>query len=442
VGYLGYYFAWMALSYLIREPRLLVGLLVLWFVRGLLPPPGAIFGALGRAGRLREQVKVNRANITARRDLATIYLSLLRPRRALPLLEEGLLLAPDDAELMYLCGVALHRSGRHDEALVRLLAAIERDGRLRHGHPYFVAGETLLSLKRWDDAADAFERYLDFNSSDVAAHTFLARAYAGGKDSAAARKWLLAGLATWHGLPGAMKRRQLGAYLRAQWARIAVLKDPGALAVALLLVALCLGLARAVYPLAAQLWQPDEGEELLEKLQKSAQKCGTQQTGDFAGAYEALPELPEDNPTSPGIAKMEPATKRRLLQAMAGQYADFRIEKDRILSGRHVVQEFCLTRVIARTPQSLHAEAVLRFRRGVAGQARVTEHASGGASAGASPDADEEGDDDGVAEQLGDARATAMFDIRLDRGAETTRFRFALLDQPLSATAVTLRRLP
>ncbi len=102
MGYLGYYFVWLGFSYLIREPWLLVGLLVLWFVRGLLPPPGALFGALGRAGRLREQVRLNRANITARRDLATVYLSLLRPRRAIPLLEEGLVLAPQDAELMYL----------------------------------------------------------------------------------------------------------------------------------------------------------------------------------------------------------------------------------------------------------------------------------------------------------------------------------------------------
>lgn len=400
MGYLGYYFAWIALSYLIREPRLLVGLLVLWFLRRLLPPPGAIFGALGRAGRLREQVRVNRANITARRDLASIYLNLLRPRRALPLLEEGLTLAPEDPELIYLYGVALHRAGRHEEALARLLAAIERDGRLRHGHPYFVAGETLLALKRWDDAADAFERYLDFNSSDVAAHTFLARAYAGAQDSAAARKWLLAGLTTWHGLPGALKRRQLGAYLRAQWARISVLHDAGALAVALLLLALFVGGARVVYPLAVGFWQPDEGQALFEQVQQANTLCGTQQTGDFAGAYDAQPEPPDD--------------------ANAEQFAAFNIEKDRILSGRSVVQEFCLTRVFKRSPQSLHAEAVLRFRPG--------EPAQGNA----------EGEGDDVFDQQGEA--VGLYDIRLDRGAEATRFRFASVERPLAATLITLRR--
>lgn len=220
MGYLGYYFAWMVLSYGLRQPWLLAGLLGLWLLRGVVPTPGALFGALGRAGRLREQVRVNRGNITARRDLATIYLGLLRPKRAAELLEEGLALAPEDAELLYLHGFSLYRAGDYERALQQELAAIERDAAVRQGHAYFVAGDALLALKRWDDAADAFERYIDFNSSDVSAHTRLARAYAGSGDAAAAKKWLLEGLTTWHSLPGAMKRRQFGAYLGAQWARL------------------------------------------------------------------------------------------------------------------------------------------------------------------------------------------------------------------------------
>jgi len=417
VGYLGYYFAWLAVSYLIREPRLLVGLLVLWLLRGLLPPPSAIFGALGRAGRLREQVKVNRANITARRDLATIYLSLLRPRRAIPLLEEGLQLAPEDAELLYLHGVALHRAGRHDEALAQLLAAIERDGRLRHGHPYFVAGEALLALKRWDDAADAIERYLDFNGSDVAAHTCLARAYVGSGDLAAARKWLLAGLSTWHGLPRAMKRRQFGAYLRAQWARIVVLKDARAASVALLLLGLLLLGARSGYPVVARLWRPSEEQQTFQDLQKGVALCGTQQTGAFVGGYDALPEPSDYDAPSPRLSKPNPEQVLRWQKAMAQQYADFRIAPDRIMSGREVVQEFCLTRVLERTADSLHAQAVLRFRPGAAAPAGAPE-----------------------SDGLDDGRAVALMDIRLNRGAEATRFSFAPWGAPLSPTLVTLRR--
>jgi tetratricopeptide (TPR) repeat protein len=396
VGYLGYYFAWLALSYLIRQPWLLVGLVGLWLVRGFLPPPGALFGALGRAGRLRQQVRLNRANITARRDLATIYLSLLRPRRALPLLEDALALAPDDAELLYLYGVALHRSGQHEQGLLRLLSAIEKDPRLRHGHPYFVAGEALLALERWDDAADAFERYLDFNSSAVAAHTQLARAYAGSKDAEAARKWLLGGLQTWHALPGAMKRRQLGAYLKAQWARVSVLKDPGAIVVALVLLGLCVGGVLAAYPLITGLWQPDEDriEQMRERVRRSVALCGTQQTGEFAGSYAASPQTE--------------------------QFSDFRIERDRIVSGRGLVQEFCLTKVIEQKPDMLHAEAVLRWHQ--------VQRAA---------DSDATPEDPANAEA---ARFAALFDIRLDRGADFTSFSYAPQGHPLAARRVRLPR--
>ena len=50
--------AWMALSYGLRQPWLLVGLLGLYFVRGLLPGPGALFGAFGKLGRLRDRKSV------------------------------------------------------------------------------------------------------------------------------------------------------------------------------------------------------------------------------------------------------------------------------------------------------------------------------------------------------------------------------------------------
>ena len=422
MGYFGYYLAWLALSYVIRQPWLLVGLVGLWLLRGLLPPPGALFGAFGRAGRLREQVRLNRANITARRDLATIYLSVLRPRRALPLLEEGLTLSPEDAELMYLYGVALHRVGRDDEALAQLLAAIEKDARLRHGQPYFVAGDTLLALRRWDDAADAFERYLDFSSSDVAAHTRLARAYAGSGDIAQARKWLLSGLTTWHTLPASLKRRQLGAYFGAQWARVSVLKDPLAIALALLVCATSSAGGYALWPLLARLWRPNVEQLSYERMLKSAKLCGTQRTGDFAGRYEATPEVLED-PNQVGPSRLSESSRRRLQRAMAQRYLDFRIERDRIVSGRQIVQEFCLTKVLERKPGELHAEAIGRW------------HEAASPPAGAVSGDEQAYYDD-------DAGPGTLFDVRLSRGSESTRFSFAPLGEPLSQTLLTLRREP
>lgn len=365
----------------------------MWLVRSWVPTPGALFGAMSRAGRLREQVRVNKANVTARRDLATIYIDVLRPRKALPLLEEGLTLAPDDAELLFLYGLALHRAGRHEDALSRLLLAIEKDARLRHGMPYFVAGQALLGLKRWDDAADAFERYLDFNSSDVAAHTHLARAYAGSKDVAGAQKWLLAGLETWHALPGSLKRRQFGAYLKGQWARVAVLKQPAAIAVFVLLLALGGAVARASYPLVASLWGPSRSDQIVVRAREASRQCGKHSTGEFAGRYESSEaETPEvKNQIVIGSDRIRFATDEEGEQG----------------------SEWCLTRVVSRSAGSLHAEAMMQL--GPHGNGELLDVV---------PDPS--------------VVAGLLYDIRLDRGAKVTRLRMAPVTEPLSATAFDL----
>ena len=404
MGYFGYYFAWVALIYLLQQPWLLLGLVVLWLLRGVIPRPGALFGALSRRGRLLQQVTLNKANVTARRDLATIYLDLLRPRRALTLLDEGLALAPDDAELLYLSGVALHRCGRHQEAVDRVVRAVEKDQRLRHGHPYLVAGDALLALKRWDDAMDAYERFLDFNSSDVTGHTQLARAHAGAKNPEAARKYLLEGIRGWHGLPGSLKRRQFGAYLRAQCARVTVLKDVGAMLFAAAGVALLFFAGRAAYPVVVGLWTPDPLEQAHERLLQGFMRCGSQSTGDFAGAYVATPEAGRQVDVVLPTPEQQ-AAHEQLLEFEKQQYENFVIERDRIVSGRQLVQEFCLTRILERTPTLLRAEAVWHEDR----------------------------------HDPGDA---ALVEISLARGSDSTRFSYSMPGEPLSDWSVKLQRKP
>ncbi|HVY24980.1 MAG TPA: CDC27 family protein [Polyangiaceae bacterium] len=391
MGYLGYYLAWMVLSYGLRQPWLLAGLVGLWLLRGVVPTPGALFGALGRAGRLREQVRVNRANITARRDLATIYLGLLRPKRAVELLEEGLALAPEDAELLYLHGLSLYRAGDYERALQQELAALERDAAVRQGHPYFVAGDALLALKRWDDAADAFERYIDFNSSDVSAHTRLARAYAGSGDVAAAQKWLFEGLATWHSLPGAMKRRQFGAYLGAQRARVTVLKQPLAVAVMLLFVVLCGLAARSAYPIVAD-WFRDDADGTAggaQRLKRALSQCGKISMGEFEGQYESV--------------------------GGEAVYSNLRIERDRIIFGAGGSQDLCLTELEERKPGALHAKGVLRW------YAANTDPAA-----------------KAVLQEMQDMNT--LVDVRLDANASQLNLRIAPIDNPSSTERVLLRR--
>lgn len=246
-SYFGYYLLWFFVSYAMREPRLLIGVAALLLLRRFIPAPGALFKMFSRSRRLRAQVSLNRANITARRDLAVIYLDGLRPRAAIPLLEEGLKLSPNDAELLYLLGLALHRARRHEEALPSLVRAVEIDARVRYGLPYLVAGDALAALGRWEQALDAYEHYVDGNSSDVSAYNRLARAHANTGDAKAAREALYEGLRTWGMLPASMKRRQFGAYMAAQWARATLLHEPWAILVLVLLVASSAVLVQASY---------------------------------------------------------------------------------------------------------------------------------------------------------------------------------------------------
>ncbi len=363
-SYLTYYLAWIFFSYALERKALLVGLVVLLVLRRFIPRPGALFRLLGRARSLRSQVELNRANITARRDLAVIYLEGLRARAALPLIEEGLALAPDDPELLYLFGLALHRVGRHEAALAPLVRAVELDPRVRYGLPYVVAGDALAALKRWDGALDAYEHYLADNSSDVSGYTRIARAHARTGDQVAAREALREGIRTWGLLPSSMKRRQFGRYLAAQWARASVLHEPGAISVALALLALGLAaLWQSYAPVSRWISESSVTPGLIglaseqRALVDGFQRCGSQSTGNFAGHYVVVPESIAI-PIPANASDWERKTIAENAAFVSEQYGDFEIRSDRIVSGTRLIQEFCLTRVVQRTPTILLAEAV------------------------------------------------------------------------------------
>jgi len=343
-SYFTYYLVWVFFSYALRTPWLLLGVVALLVLRPFLPNPVALTRLFGRARSLRAQVAVNRANVTARRDLAVIYLDGLRARSAVPLLQEGLSLFPNDAELLYLLGLSLHRSGRHEEALTPLVQAVAIDPRVRYGAPFSVAGDALFALKRWEGALDAYEHYQEDNSSDVSGYTRLARCHAKLGERSAARAALHEGIRTWGLLPGSMKRRQFGHLLRAHWARAVVLRDPGAIASMLVFGALLASAGYLVYRPVLGLFRP-ASPHVRQPYNVGFidfARCGTQSTADFAGKYEVLNE--------PG--QQQPARDRE------NALHNFEIMPDRIQFGAVLRNEFCLTKVFERTADSLHAEAI------------------------------------------------------------------------------------
>ena len=175
---------------------------------------------MGRIRGLRMQVDSNPANITARRDLARIYLARLRPRAALKLLDEARKREPANPELLYLTGVARHRLGDHESALGPLVEAVQADARLHFGEPYLVAGDALTELGRDEEAEDSYERYVDSNSSSIEGHLKLARTRRRRGDRDGAKGALQEALDTFGQLPSFRRRQQLGWWLRAQLARL------------------------------------------------------------------------------------------------------------------------------------------------------------------------------------------------------------------------------
>jgi predicted Zn-dependent protease len=220
MGYLTYYAGWMLLSYALRSPWAMAGALVFYVLRPYIPDPLVVLKTYGQMRILDAQIAANPANVTARRDLAMLWLERLRPGRALELLREARRRAPNDAELLYLTGLARLRSGDAAGALEPLVEAMEINPRLRFGEPYLLAGEALVTLERLEEAEDALERYVRFNSSSIQGLVRLAEVRRRHGDRPGTRKALDEALSTWSQLPRFRRRSELGWWLRAHVARL------------------------------------------------------------------------------------------------------------------------------------------------------------------------------------------------------------------------------
>src|SRR5579883_857273 len=157
-SYWTYYLGILFLSYALRYPPLLVAVVVFFALRRFIPDPMVLLRTAGRIRHLKTDIAANPSNVTARRDLASVYLQRLRPRAALKLLDEARARFPDDPELLFLTGLARLQSGDAAGAL---------DPRMRYGEPYLVAAQALMKLDRAEEAEDALERYVKVNSSSV-----------------------------------------------------------------------------------------------------------------------------------------------------------------------------------------------------------------------------------------------------------------------------------
>ncbi|HEY3255780.1 MAG TPA: tetratricopeptide repeat protein, partial [Polyangiaceae bacterium] len=166
-----YYLFWLvgpALLAIFLEHPAFLGIVALGVVaRPWLPDPLLYLRYMARTRRLEGEIRVNRANVTARRDLSLIWLEKRRAKRALPLLEEALAQDASSLQLLQLRGVCLLQLRRYEEAVQCFIDVVQRDPRHGFGEPYLRAADALIALKRWDDAEDALEHFIVENRSSV-----------------------------------------------------------------------------------------------------------------------------------------------------------------------------------------------------------------------------------------------------------------------------------
>ena len=208
-----YYGFWLiassALALVSAHPEVLVVAAIAVVARRWLPDPVRYFKHAARVRSLTSAADLNPANATVRAQLAEIWLDKHRPGRAIPLLRQALERDPTSAELLYLLGLALLRSGQAQAALEPLADALAREERVRYGSAYLAIGDALAAVGRLDEATDAFERYLKINTSSVEAYYKLGRVKRRNRDEAGARATRTDALETYRLLPGFQRRKQL-----------------------------------------------------------------------------------------------------------------------------------------------------------------------------------------------------------------------------------------
>jgi tetratricopeptide (TPR) repeat protein len=228
---MGYYWTYYAvtffIAYAVRNPWVCGVVLAFMVLRRWLPDPVVLARTLSRIGSLKTQVRLNPANITARRDLGRAYLDLMRPRTALRYLDEARARDPRDAEIAYLRGMALLRARENERALAAFGEAVgidpdkgepfSADGSKRaaasfnrYGEAYLAAALALERLDRLPQAEEALAMSASTNSSLIEPRVRLSRVRRARGDQAGAREALRDARRTFAELPAFMRRKQLG----------------------------------------------------------------------------------------------------------------------------------------------------------------------------------------------------------------------------------------
>jgi tetratricopeptide (TPR) repeat protein len=217
-GWGSYYLFWIVAPALLAavssHPEFLAVIGIGLIARRWLPDPYLILKHRSRVRALQVDIDTNPSNVTARRDLAKIWLEKHRPKRALPLLEQAIARDPSSLELLYLSGLSHLLAGDNERAVEALVGVTHRQPSFQYGDAYLRAADALIALARWDDADDALERYARINSSNIEGRVKRLRVCKARKDTDGMRRASADLRDVWRSLPSYQRRKQFGWYVR------------------------------------------------------------------------------------------------------------------------------------------------------------------------------------------------------------------------------------
>jgi hypothetical protein len=213
-----YYLFWlvapMVIAVVSSNPWVLLVVLVGVVARPWLPDPFLLARRFGQVLAMKRRCAANPHDSDALAHLASLYLELRRPLKALPLAEQALAREPESTELRYVRGLCLLGAKRWSEAADTFVDVVHREPRFRYGDPYLRAADALTELARWDDAADALDAFQAINRSSLEAWCKLAVIRRRQGDVVAARAARHEARKLYGELPGYQRRKQLLWYLR------------------------------------------------------------------------------------------------------------------------------------------------------------------------------------------------------------------------------------
>ena len=216
MGQLLFYAFFYGRELVVEHPLVLAAMIGLYLLRDRLPSPVTYLRTASHVARLQREVAANVDNVTARRELAQIWLRRRRPGKAEALLVEARRRDPEMAELSYLLAQAKLARGDANAAVELCIDAAAREPKLRYGDVYRVAAVALMETDRLPEAEDALLRLLKINSSSVEGWTRLARVRRKQGDAPGAKAALDGAVEAFQHSPRFRKRAELGWYLRAR----------------------------------------------------------------------------------------------------------------------------------------------------------------------------------------------------------------------------------